>query len=127
MTNQNPKILLVEDEDFMIMVFTKELVKAGFINLKVVTNGNDVVGEFKKYQPDLIVLDILLPGKTGIDALKEIRELPEGKNVPVIVFSNFDNPEYKERAKELNVRDYLVKSNTLVSELVKKIKAISAT
>ncbi|OGZ98305.1 MAG: hypothetical protein A3D41_04195 [Candidatus Sungbacteria bacterium RIFCSPHIGHO2_02_FULL_41_12b] len=119
-----PKILIIEDDQFMVRILTREFNQAGLTNHQIVNDGSDILKEFKKYKPDLIVLDILLPGMTGLEALKDIRELKEGKKIPVFILTNYSNPEYKKLAKRLGVRDYLIKSNTLVSELIKKIKEI---
>lgn len=117
-----PKILIVEDDQFMVRILTREFNQAGLTSYQIVNDGKDVLKEFKKYKPDLMVLDILLPGKTGLEALKDIRELKDGKNIPVFILTNYGSPEFRKLAKELSVNDYLIKSNTLVSELIQKIK-----
>jgi len=108
----------------MVRILTREFNQAGLTSYQIVNDGASVLKEFKKYKPDLIVLDILLPGKTGLEALRDVRELKEGKNIPVFILTNYSNPEYRKLAGELSVKDYLIKSNTLVSELIQKIKAL---
>lgn len=121
---QIPEILIVEDDQFMIRILTREFNQAGLTKYEIISNGKEVVKKFKKYKPDLVVLDILLPGKNGLEALKEIRGLKEGKDTPVFILTNYGNQEYRGLALELNVKDYLIKSNTLVSELIQKIKSL---
>ncbi len=120
-----PKILIIEDDQFMVRILTREFNQAGLTNYQIVNDGMDVLKEFKKYKPDLAVLDILLPGKTGLEALKDIRKLKEGKKIPVFILTNYNNPEYRKLAGNLSVSDYLIKSNTLVSELIQKIKSLA--
>ena len=120
-----PKILIIEDDQFMVRILTREFNQAGLTNYQITSDGVDGLKEFKKYKPDLIVLDILLPGKTGLDALKDIRKLKEGKKIPVFILTNYNNPEYRKLAGKLSVKDYLIKSNTLVSELIQKIKDLT--
>ena len=84
--------------------------------------GADVVKEFKHSKPDIVVLDIFLPGKSGLEALKEIRALKEGKKTPVFVLTNYGDLEYRKEADALGIKEYLIKSNTLVNELIQKIK-----
>ena len=109
----------------MVRILTREFNQAGLTSYQIVNDGANVLKEFKKYKPDLMVLDILLPGKTGLEALKEVRELKEGKKIPVFILTNYSNPEYRKLAGELSVKDYLIKSNTLVSELIQKIKDLN--
>ena len=121
---KKPKILMVEDDDFMSNILTRELTRAGLTHYSIVARGEEALKEFKKYKPDIIVLDILLPGKSGLEALKDIRRTRGGKTIPVFILTNYGNPEYRKIANELGVKDYLIKSNTLVSDLIQKIKEI---
>ena len=65
----------------------------------------------KKEKPDLIILDVLLPRENGIVFLERIKEDKDICLIPVIILSNFDTPESKEKAVKLGAKAYLIKAN----------------
>ena len=121
-----PKILIIEDDEFMTRILTREFAISGLTNYTIVTREKDVMSEFKRFAPNIIVLDILLPDKSGFEALKEVRKMKSRKKIPVFILTNYNNPHYRRLAKMLGVQEYLIKSNTLVSDLIKKIKEITS-
>ena len=72
-------------------------------------------------KPDLILLDIVLPGTSGLDILKELRERPESKDAKVVMLTNFGSDENINKAMEYGANDYLMKYNIVPSELPDKI------
>ena len=76
----------------------------------------------KKEKPDLIILDILLPRENGVYFLTELRKDLEISSIPVVVFSNYDDPETKKKSIQLGAKEYLIKTNYTPQEIVKKIK-----
>ncbi|OGZ96159.1 MAG: hypothetical protein A3I44_01960 [Candidatus Sungbacteria bacterium RIFCSPLOWO2_02_FULL_51_17] len=123
---ENPKILLVEDDEFLVQLIAQELIRSGFTNLTLVKDGGMVMQKFQEIQPDLILLDILLPVKSGLEALREIRATDAGKKVLVMVLSNFNDPAYKTQAEQLNVKGYLIKANHTMNEIVDQVKEVLA-
>jgi len=115
------KILVVEDEKLLSEMYEDKFSQSGFL----VVMANSAEEGFKlleKERPDLILLDILLPQENGIQFLKRIKDIPEISKIPVIVFSNYDDPETKKKAFDLGARDYLIKTNFTPTEIVGKIK-----
>lgn len=114
------KILIVEDDpllrDLLSAKFTRSKISHQFCH-----NGSDVILMLSQYQPDILILDIRLPGKNGFDVLKEIREKSDFSELPVIVFSNKDNDEDRKLAKYLGVDAFLIKIQTDLNELIKII------
>lgn len=121
MPETKPTVLLVEDDPFMVSLLAQEFSKDGF-ELLLASDGDDAVAKFKEGRPDALVVDILLPRKSGIEALREIRQLPGGKEVPAVILTNVEDSEQVKNAVELNVAAYLIKANTLMSEIVEKVK-----
>ena len=117
------KILIVEDEKILSEMYTEKFKQAGYavISAPEAEEGLEVA---KKEKPDLIILDILLPKGDGISFLQRMKEEPGIAFVPVVVFSNFDDPSTKKAAFRLGVKDYLIKTNYTPAEVVEKIKAI---
>lgn len=114
------KILIIEDEKILAEMYRDKFSQAGF----------KVIGAFdseeglklaKKEKPDLILLDILLPKENGIAFLKKWKALPKVSSIPVVAFSNFDDPETKREAEELGAKEYLIKSNYEPKDIVKRV------
>ena len=118
------KILIVEDEKALILVLQEKLAKLGF-DVKIVSNGEDALSGMKKDKFDLVLLDLLLPKKNGFEVLEEMKSDPELTNVPVIVLSNLGEDEDIKRAVSLGVRDYFVKAQHPINEVVDKVKKFS--
>jgi CheY-like chemotaxis protein len=114
------KILLVEDEKILGEMYEIRLRKEGF-NVKRVIDAESGLKEIKKARPDLILLDILLPGMPGDKALKILKEDPKTKDIPVIILTNYDTPESREKAKKLNTT-YILKANMTTKDLVEIIE-----
>ena len=115
------KILLVEDEKILGEMYKDKFSKAGF-EVHLVREAEEGLKLVKKEKPDLVVLDILLPRENGIFFLEERKKDSEIFSIPVIAFSNFDDPETKKEALKLGAKDYLIKTNYTPEEIVKKIK-----
>ena len=115
------KILLIEDEKILAKMYQDKFTKAGF-KVFLATEAKDGVKLAKKEKPDLIVLDILLPKENGIFFLEELRKDPEILSIPVLVFSNFDDPETRRQAEKLGAKAYLIKTDYTPQGIVEEIK-----
>ena len=120
------KILLIEDDVFMIELLSQELVRSGF-DMAGARTGTEGVAKFQNEKPDMILLDLILPGEHGFDVLRAIRKMSDGAKVKVIVLSNLSENKDKEDAKRLGVIDYLVKANNELPEIIDHVrKALAA-
>lgn len=117
------KILLVEDEKIMSDLLTKKLTQAGY-DVKVRDDGNAGLEEMRKENYDLILLDIIMPRKGGLEVLEEMKSDDYLKNVPVIIISNSGQPVELSRAKELGANDFLVKTEFDPQEILEKVKKL---
>jgi two-component system alkaline phosphatase synthesis response regulator PhoP len=115
------KILIIEDEKLLAGMYKEKLEMEGF-EVVLAFDVKEGIEMAKKEKPDLILLDILLPGENGVSFLKRQKEEKEISEIPVIAFSNYDNPETKKEAKELGIKEYLIKTNHTPSEIIEKIK-----
>ena len=120
---KKPKIFVVEDDVFMVELLANELKNAGLETYSFQI-GQTAIDSFSKLQPDIIVLDLLLPDKNGFEVLREIRRMPNGVQVKVMVLSNMAEDADKEEAKRLGVQAYLVKANYSLPEILAKIQAL---
>lgn len=117
------KILLVEDDDSLASVYETRLQAEGF-NIRRVPNGEDALAATLEYKPDLILLDVMMPKVSGFDVLDILRNTPETVSVKVIMLTALSQDSDKERAKELGVDDYLVKSQVVIADVVDRIKQL---
>jgi DNA-binding response OmpR family regulator len=114
------KILFVEDDENFYNVFSVPLKMRGY-EVVHVADGALAVEKTLSEAPDLVLLDIILPGTSGLDILKELKENPDTKNVRVVMLTNFGNDENVSKAMEFGADDYLMKYNVVPSELPDKI------
>lgn len=121
MSESRPKVLLVEDDPFMAALLSEGLVKDGF-EIILADNGEDAVLKFKDSKPDILLIDILLPKKNGLEALAEIRSLPDGVKIPALIISNIEEADYVSQSQKLGVKAYLIKANMQISDVVKKVR-----
>jgi len=115
------KVLLIEDEKMLISLYREKFEMEGFeiFEAKDVVDGLKLA---KKEKPNLVILDILLPGENGLSFLKTQKNEVLISKIPVVIFSNFDDLETREKADELGAKEYLVKANYEPRELVEIIK-----
>lgn len=113
------KILIVEDEKPMANALVLKLTSAGFETV-LVYDGKAAISILRESSFDLIILDLVLPKKDGFFVLAELKKLKIA--TPVIVSSNLSQEEDIKRVKELGARDYFIKSDTTLAEIVEKIK-----
>jgi diguanylate cyclase (GGDEF)-like protein len=106
--NKKPLILIVDDELFMREVFRTALEEAGFM-VTTATDGEAALSSFLQLQPDLVLLDLIMPGKDGFATCQEIRCLPDGKYTPILMVTGRDDTELVHRAFEAGATDFISK------------------
>lgn len=114
------KILLIEDEEILIDLLQKRLSREGY-EISIAKDGDEGLRIMKELNPDLILLDIIMPKMGGFEVLEEIAKSPELKKIPVIIISNSGQPLELERAKKLGVKDWLIKTEFNPEEVIEKI------
>ena len=113
-------ILLVEDESFIVQMYQSKLESSGFsvIPCDSIAAAEKVVYQDKK-DIDLILLDLVLPEKSGMEFLADLKGQAEYKDIPVIILSNLSSQKDIDQAlTELGAIDYIVKSNFTPVEVV---------
>ncbi|MFA6297441.1 MAG: response regulator [Candidatus Paceibacterota bacterium] len=114
------KILIVEDEEILVKVLQEKFQKENF-KVEFTTEGDMVLPLAKKFNPDIILLDILLPKMNGLDVLTNLKFDEDLKNIPVIIISNIDEDQKIKQALELGAVDYLIKSQHPINEVVEMV------
>lgn len=115
------KILFVEDDDSLASVYITRLQAEGF-DVKRVPNGEDALASTLQYRPDLILLDVMMPKVSGFDVLDILRNTPEVGNVKIVMLTALSQESDMEKAKNLGVDEYLVKSQVVIADVVDRIK-----
>src|SRR3989344_8909986 len=118
---EGKKILIVEDDIFLGDVLLKKLDAEGFTT-KLARDGAVGLADLREFKPDLLLLDIILPTKSGYDVLTEKNQDAAIRDIPVIVISNSGQPVEINRALSLGVRDYLVKAQFDPEEVLGKVR-----
>ena len=118
----NGRIFIIEDEPSIIQLIQHNLEKNGFIVSSSI-NGNDGLKELKKFQPDLLLLDWMLPDFSGIEICKSIRKDNSFKSLPIIMLTAKGEEEDKIKGLDSGVDDYLTKPFSF-NELKSRIKAV---
>ena len=117
-------ILLIEDDPFLIDIYTTKLKESGF-SVRVANNGEAAIGKLEEKKPDLVILDIVLPGIDGWEILKKIKSSPQRfQDLKIIILSNLGQKEEVERGINLGSIKYLIKAHYTPSEVVQEIKEI---
>ncbi len=117
------KILLVEDDVFLSRIFIEKLEHEGFVALHAANGALGLLYAHTK-NPDLILLDILMPKIDGFRVLEEIKKDPSIAKIPVLMVTNLGQRGDVEKAKKLGAEDYLIKAHMKLADVIKRIRDI---
>ncbi len=115
------KVLVIEDDVLFSSILANKLRAADF-DVRVTFDGDAAILNLTEYQPDLILLDLLLPLKDGFQVLKEARQNKKTAITPVIVVSNLGGDEDIARAKKIGISEYLVKATASPDDVIAKVR-----
>jgi two-component system alkaline phosphatase synthesis response regulator PhoP len=119
--NQQIKILVVEDDFFLIKVLQTKLINEGY-QVEIAADGVLALETLKRFTPDLMLLDLVMPRKDGFEVLEEMSKDKKLSKIPVLVLTNLGQESDVERVKVHGVRDYLVKSDISIDSVVEKVR-----
>lgn len=114
-------VLVVDDDESFRKVLTGALEGAG-LTVYAAPNGEEGLTVALEKQPNLTLLDILMPGMDGIETLKKIRADERGKNLKVIVFTQVEDLERMSEALTENITGYMIKADWNVEDMVNEVK-----
>ena len=121
-TKQTQRILVIEDDIAYANVYQRKLTKEGY-EVQIQPDGAKAMETVRSFRPNLILLDLVLPGKTGFEILQELRSDTEFNSIKIIVASNLSQNVDVEKAKGSGADDYFIKSNVSVPEMIQKVKS----
>jgi len=123
------KVAIIEDDQAIAHMYALKLENSGY-EVKVASNGVEGLLLAKKFKPQLILLDIMMPEMTGDVMLEKLRATETGSSIRVIVLTNISPDEAPARLKNLQIDRFIVKANytpTQVVDLVRKVLAQSTS
>ncbi|MEI6596635.1 MAG: response regulator [bacterium] len=118
-----PKILIVEDEEFLSDMYKIKFERAGYITVTA-SDGLEGFELAKKEQPDLILLDLILPRLDGFKVLAKLRQEPSTKKIKVFILSNLGQSDEVNKGMKTGADGYFIKANLTPSQLLEKVNTI---
>lgn len=119
------KIILIEDDAVLADMYVQKFTRDGY-DISHALDGDEGIRLVSQKRPDLVLLDIMMPKKSGIEVLEELRRGEETKDLTVVLLSNVGDQEYIDKGLALGAAGYLLKSNYTPSEVVEKVAGILA-
>ena len=117
------KILVVDDDKMLVELYKERLELAGY-QVEVSRDGEEGLAKIHQAKPDLVLLDIMMPKVNGYEALASIKSDPSTKDTPVIILSALMRDINKTKAIESGADDYIIKSEAMPVDVIKKIEAV---
>ena len=115
--------VLVVDDDPLARRSVRAMLERGFYQVETVESGEEALGLLPSYQPELVLLDIQMPGMDGLEVCRRIRELPNGELLPIIFLTGDERPEIHAQALRVKGDDFLRKP-VLSAELIVRIRSL---
>jgi len=119
--DDNAKVLLIEDDAVVAEMYRLRLSADGY-TVVVGRDGEEGLRMASEVAPDFIYLDLRLPGLDGFEVLERLRGDPATTHIPVIILSNYGEPELRERGLNLGALEFLVKADTTPAQLSTKVE-----
>ena len=115
------KIAIIEDDSVISQMYRMKFEADGF-DVQLANNGKSGVALVETFLPDIILLDLQMPERNGVEALEIIRKNDWGKNIPVIILTNLGEEESPKQLRALGIHSYIVKANLTPRQVVQRVK-----
>jgi len=123
MEKNDARILVIDDDENIRTLYVERLKAEGF-TVESAANGEKGLARVTDFNPDVILLDIMLPKISGFSVLEILKTTKEYKNIPVIILSALTQSEDRARGVTAGATAYLTKSESLPAEVVNKVKEV---
>lgn len=120
-----PKIVCAEDDKLISASLIEGFKAAGF-DANPAYDGEEAIAKIKEIQPDVVLLDIMMPKLDGLGVVWELKANPETANLPVVMLTNLSDPETVSKILEAGITDYLLKSEQTIDQIIEKVKEVMA-
>ena len=123
-TEHKQKVFIIDDDKFLLDMYALKFKEVGF-DVCAAGSGTDALDKLNDgFVPDIIMLDIVMPGMDGFEVLKNIKEKKLVASAKIIILSNIGQESDIERGKKLGANGYIVKASVTPTEVVEKVKAV---
>ncbi len=123
MAEINKTILLVEDDAMISSIYKAKFEADGF-KVLIAPDGASGLASAKKDKPDIIMLDVILPGLDGFSVLEEVKKDKITKDIPVVMLTNLGTEEDKTKGQKMGAMDYLIKASLTPAQVSDRIEEI---
>lgn len=119
------KVLLVDDDAFLRDMYATKFIECGH-EVEAASDAGEALRRIKEKQHDVVLLDMVMPGMSGLDLLKEVKKDNLKRESTFVVLSNQSETSDRAAAAELGVDGYIVKAESIPSDIVKAVESIRA-
>lgn len=116
------RILLVEDDAILLAMYRDKFLHEGF-EVEVAQDGEAGINKLRSFQPDIVLLDLLMPEQSGFDVLKFAKQDPELKNIPIVILTNAHADE-EGMIKDWGIAAFLMKADNTPEDVVSKVNIL---
>ncbi|MBI2507273.1 MAG: response regulator [Candidatus Niyogibacteria bacterium] len=121
------KIFIIDDDEFLLDMYAIKFRESGF-EIDVATSGPSALDKIKNgFSPDIILLDIVMPGMDGFEFLKQLKKENLAPSAVVVILTNLGQKEDVQKGLAMGAKDYVIKAHHTPSEVVAKIKQVLET
>ncbi len=123
MNGQKVKVAIIEDDMAIVQMYRVKFENEGY---EVATAGDGEAGLelIESFQPDIVLLDLMMPHMNGLDMLQKLRAQPNGKAAKVVVLTNMGDTETATRVYKMAADDYIVKAEMTPKEVTERVKLL---
>jgi DNA-binding response OmpR family regulator len=121
-----PKILIIDNSDDACKIYSDTLRCAGY-EVDYITDEEKAIELVSKKKPDVVLLDVLMPKINGLHILNMITKDTGNKKTKTVMLTNVDDTDIREKARRYGADDYIVKTETNMSELLQRIDKVLST
>lgn len=116
-------LLVVEDEEAIAQMYSDRFKMAGF-DVDVAHEGEEAFNKMAAEHPNIVLMDILMPGLSGTEAVERAKANPATRNIPIVMLTNYADSIDLQNALKLGAADYIIKSESSPEQVVEKVQTI---
>lgn len=122
-TSVKKKVAIIEDDPAIVEMYKVKMVKEGY-DVRTAADGNEGIALINEFNPDVVMLDLMMPNKTGIEMLEELRAKPGGNLVKVMILTNVGDDATTSQVYRLAPMDYIVKSEMTPQQVFERVQQV---
>ena len=120
------KVAIIEDDPSIVQMYQLKFTTEGY-NVQTAGDGEAGLALIESYQPDVVLLDLMMPGMTGFEMLSKLRGTANGMHTKVIVLTNMGDTETATRVFKMSANDYIVKAEFTPMQVVERVRKLLAS